>query len=265
MNLHHILFVSVLLAAPATAIAQIDSAQPTQTVAGSADMAQCAQAQAVVTSEIEAARARLEMARQTNSPAAMRAAVDALDGVLRAVRARLTPCTQMSASAAGPMAGHVMANSAPSPATAAAAPKQAAPPAGQSMATMPGHNMATMPAPNAQKPTAAPPRAAAPTGQKQAAPPAGQSMAHMPGHTSANMPAAAAQKPSTAPTAAEAPAGHEITTAANPAARLADLMCQPPVEPKTAPRATYKGKAYYFCSTADRDLFLKAPAEYLQR
>jgi YHS domain-containing protein len=56
-----------------------------------------------------------------------------------------------------------------------------------------------------------------------------------------------------------------MTTAANPAARLADLMCQPAIDPKTAPRATYMGKAYYFCSAADRNLFLKSPARYLQR
>jgi YHS domain-containing protein len=56
-----------------------------------------------------------------------------------------------------------------------------------------------------------------------------------------------------------------MTTPENPAARLGDLTCQPRVDPDTAPRATYMGKAYYFCTAADRDLFLKAPAKYLQR
>jgi YHS domain-containing protein len=42
-------------------------------------------------------------------------------------------------------------------------------------------------------------------------------------------------------------------------------MCQPQVDPETVPRATYLGKAYYFCTAADRDLFLKAPAKSLQR
>ena len=55
-----------------------------------------------------------------------------------------------------------------------------------------------------------------------------------------------------------------MTTPENPAARLADLMCQPQVDANTAPRATYMGKAYYFCTVAHRDLFLKAPAKYLQ-
>lgn len=59
--------------------------------------------------------------------------------------------------------------------------------------------------------------------------------------------------------------GPAMTTSENPAARLADLTCQPQVDPDTAPRATYLGKAYYFCTAADRDLFQKAPAKYLQR
>jgi YHS domain-containing protein len=55
-----------------------------------------------------------------------------------------------------------------------------------------------------------------------------------------------------------------MTTPDNPAARLVDLTCRPRVDPDTAPRATYLGKAYYFCTTADRDLFLKSPAKYLE-
>ena len=62
----------------------------------------------------------------------------------------------------------------------------------------------------------------------------------------------------------EAAAPQARTTPDNPAARLADLTGQPPVDPDTAPRATYLGKAYYFCTAADRDLFLKAPGQYLQ-
>ena len=32
-----------------------------------------------------------------------------------------------------------------------------------------------------------------------------------------------------------------------------------------APKATYQRKVYYFCSTADRDAFLKDPAAYLKK
>jgi YHS domain-containing protein len=86
-------------------------------------------------------------------------------------------------------------------------------------------------------------------------------------HAGHVMPAApqAPAAPPPAPAAADADAVHAMTTAENPAARLADLTCQPHVDPDTAPRATYLGKAYYFCTAADRNLFLKAPAKYLQR
>jgi YHS domain-containing protein len=66
------------------------------------------------------------------------------------------------------------------------------------------------------------------------------------------------------PAPASAAAEQAITTPDNPAARLADLTCRPRVDPDTAPRATYLGKAYYFCTIADRDVFLKAPAKYLE-
>ena len=238
MKLHHLLLGLALAAAPSTATAQGGAPQPPQAAGGAAGFAQCAQAHAVVTPELEAARARLEMARQTNSAAAMRAAIDALDAVLRNVSLQLAPCGELSAVMTGPMAGHVMPGSSPTaaPPPAAEPAKQAAP-AGPTLTTTPGHNMAATPAPGARKPAASPPRAETPATSKKEA----------------------------APAAADAHAGHAMTTAANPAARLADLMCQPEVDPKTAPRATYQGKAYYFCSTVDRDLFLKSPAKYLQR
>jgi len=88
-----------------------------------------------------------------------------------------------------------------------------------------------------------------------AAKPAAAADAHA-GHVMPETPA-----PANAP---EASSTQAMTTPDNPAARLADLTCRPRVDPDTAPRATYLGKAYYFCTTADRDLFLKSPAKYLE-
>ena len=84
-----------------------------------AEAVQCAHAQPAITSTIEAAMARLETARQANSPAQMRAAIDDLQSALRDVRAQLAPCVAMSTAAASPPAadphaGHTMPMVAPS-------------------------------------------------------------------------------------------------------------------------------------------------------
>lgn len=107
--------------------------------------------------------------------------------------------------------------------------------------------------------------AASAVGSRTASPAAASPAAADPhvGHVIPAAPQAPAATPQ-ALTVADAHAGHAITTVENPAVRLADLMCQPQVDPDTAPRATYMGKAYYFCTAGDRDLFLKAPAKYLQ-
>lgn len=94
-----------------------------------------------------------------------------------------------------------------------------------------------------------------PAAKPAAAKPAAAADAHG-GHVQSETPA-----PANAPEAAT----EAMTTPDNPAARLADLTCRPRVDPDTAPRATYLGKAYYFCTTADRDLFLKSPAKHLQQ
>lgn len=49
-----------------------------------------------------------------------------------------------------------------------------------------------------------------------------------------------------------------------PAERVMDPAC-PTADTKTAPKATYERKVYYFCSTQDRDDFLKDPAAYLKK
>ena len=73
---------------------------------GAATLARCAQAQPEITITIDAAAARLEAARQTNSPAAMRAAIDDVQAALRDVRIRLAPCAALAP--ADPHAGHAM-------------------------------------------------------------------------------------------------------------------------------------------------------------
>lgn len=170
--------------------------------ASQAAVAECAQAQPQVLRTLEGANQRLEAARQGNSPAAMRTAVDDLQGALRQLRTLLGACAGMQAGSTADMpAGHVM-------------------PGGQPMPTPPGATD-----PHAGHVMPAPPQASA----------------------------------------AATPEVQAMTTVENPAARLSDLSCQPQVDRDTAPRATHLGQAYYFCTAADRDLFLKTPAKYLQR
>jgi YHS domain-containing protein len=126
---------------------QDDQLAPGQSQA-SAESLQCAHAQPLITQTIEAAMARLETARQANSPAQMRAAIDDLQGALRDVRAQLTPCAAMQT----PTAGHTMPNvrapsgapgmpamspGRPQPAPGAVAPAATDPHAGHAMTTTP--------------------------------------------------------------------------------------------------------------------------------
>jgi len=68
----------------------------------SAESAQCARAQPVVARTVDAAMARLETARQANSPSQLRAAIEDLQGALRDVRAQLAPCAAMQQAAGAP-------------------------------------------------------------------------------------------------------------------------------------------------------------------
>ena len=107
---------------PGTAVAQHDAHQPGAAPA-SAEMAQCARVQPVVDSIIAAATARLESARQSNSPSEMRAAVDHLEGALRDIRTQLASCAAPPGATppavSDPHAGHAMP---PAPATPSKAP-----------------------------------------------------------------------------------------------------------------------------------------------
>jgi YHS domain-containing protein len=87
-------------------VAQHDAHQ-TGAAQGCAAMAPCAQVQPVVDNIISASMVRLESARQSNSGAEMRAAVDNLEGALRDIRTRLSVCTGVAA-AADPGAGPTM-------------------------------------------------------------------------------------------------------------------------------------------------------------
>jgi YHS domain-containing protein len=44
-----------------------------------------------------------------------------------------------------------------------------------------------------------------------------------------------------------------------------DPACAATIDLTSAPKATYQRKTYYFCSTADRDEFIKNPAAYLKK
>jgi hypothetical protein len=98
----------VLAIGAGTAAAQHEGHQPAgQQPSPQQNVAACAQAQLTIQRALDAANARLETARQANDPAAMRAAVDDLQGMLRDVRAQLEPCAAMQPTA-DPHAGHRM-------------------------------------------------------------------------------------------------------------------------------------------------------------
>jgi YHS domain-containing protein len=46
---------------------------------------------------------------------------------------------------------------------------------------------------------------------------------------------------------------------------MKDPVCGMEVETKSAEKATYQGKIYYFCSKADKEKFLADPGKYLKR
>jgi YHS domain-containing protein len=73
--------------------------------------------------------------------------------------------------------------------------------------------------------------------------------------------------PATAP-AAPAPAAPAENAPRLPVAaleRVVDPRCAATIDMTNAPRAQHEGKVYYFCSTEDRDAFVKDPAAYLNR
>lgn len=221
----------------------------------SAEASLCGQAQPTVARILEAANARLELARQNNSPAAMRAAVDDLQGALRDLRAQLAPCAAIPAQ--DPHAGHSMSTAPAAPATSSGTP--------------PASDPSTAPAPAGATPGAKPQAGADPHAGHTAAPPAAP-----PARATAARPRAAA--PAEKPTAAstDAHAGHvtgspsaQPPTAGTAASRTSqtpssavDPVCGLKVDPNSAPQASYRGQTYYFCSEQHRQLFMKDSAKY---
>ena len=91
--------------------------------------------------------ARLETARQANSPAQMRAAIDDLQGALRDVRVQLAPCAAMSTATEGratttPPGATASPSNMPAMKPAAASPPAADPHAGHTMSMAPSKEMA---------------------------------------------------------------------------------------------------------------------------
>lgn len=247
----------------------------------------CIEAQRQVSVLADQANAGIEMARQTNSLRDMRAAVADLQAALVEIRTRASQCAPLEEAAppadphaghtmstsetttpeaADPHAGHVMPGALQTPAPARATPQapaapQAAPgrPAASTPAAPDPHAGHVMPgAPQTATPTratpprtpqpqaAAPPQATTRAGAKPPAAAAGQDMANTPRHNMANMSTGASSPETTL----------DLPT------RPQDLACATKVDPRTAPRAAYAGKTYYFCSAVERDRFVKAPAAY---
>lgn len=105
---------AALALVPAVASAQHEGHQaPGQPApaqgANPAQVAACVESQQQTSALVDAANARLEMARQTNQPSAMRSALADLQTTLSTIRIQLATCTQLQ-TAAGMPPGHNMAN-----------------------------------------------------------------------------------------------------------------------------------------------------------
>ncbi len=48
-------------------------------------------------------------------------------------------------------------------------------------------------------------------------------------------------------------------------AKAVDPVCGMAVDPKTAEKAVYKGKTYYFCARSERQEFEKNPEKYVSK
>jgi YHS domain-containing protein len=249
----------------------------TAQAAATMGVAECAQAQPQLMQTLDAANMRLEAARQNNSPAAMRAAMDDLQGALGSLRAQLAPCAALQAAApADPHAGHAMpvaGNLAliKDPGCTATVNSETAPRAehaGQNYYFCSERDrqlFVTDPVNYLQSPTVGQtvPAVRTPTrpsaGSRPAAP---RAPAAADPHAGMVMPGAA--RP-TAP-AGTSGAGHTATALSSgrmPVIAMADLKCQSRPDPRTTPRMLYGGRMYYFCSVAERAEFAKSPEKYV--
>jgi YHS domain-containing protein len=81
--------------------------------------------------------------------------------------------------------------------------------------------------------------------------------------TPAPPPASVPSRRAAEPEAAAAPA-RDPKLPVMPAERVIDPACAATIDLTTAPRASYQGKVYYFCSPGDRDNFVKDPQAHLK-
>ena len=251
-------------ALPAWAQLEIHATPGRQAAASPEQLTACVQSQRQVMALVDAGHQRLELARQTNDAAAMRAAFDEFQATLSSIKAQLASCAEVvaAAPAAGPHAGHAMPTA---PDGRGAAP---GPPA-----MRPG---STTSAPGAA--AAAPsPREASPTAPSTADPHAGHTMPGARLGSPAQPATRPAQRPSATPEAkpaspaADPHAGPGTPTssssAAKPAATPPDLVEDPvskaKVDPQTSLRVLHRGKMYYFRSDTERQEFMRNPEKYV--
>lgn len=131
MRMTHALSAAVIVTAMAMpTVVRAAQQPPVHNMAGmgqpasQAAVAECAQAQPRLLQTIDATDMRLEAARQSNSPSAMRAAMDDLQGALGSLRAQLAVCAALQTAApADPHAGHVMPGAPQTAAPARATPQ----------------------------------------------------------------------------------------------------------------------------------------------
>jgi YHS domain-containing protein len=255
MKTHSLRLAIVLMSAfvPGVAIAQHET-HPAGAPQASPEMAQCARVQPAVDNIIAAAMARLESARQSNSAAGMRAAVDDLQGVLRDIRTQLSPCAAAAVAAADPDAGHtmpVMRQPSGAPAPANQTPAGAADPhAGHAMPATPGTPI------NAPTPKPSP-------SQSATDPHAGHVMpAASPAPKSSPKLKPAPGKPATQVTA-DPHAGHG--SGPQQSEKQMDPVNGLMVDPSTAKKTTYQSQIYYFSSEKTLEEFLENPAKFAKK
>ena len=245
MNTHSLRLAMAFAAAfvPGIALAQHEAHQAGAGQA-SPEMGQCARVQPVVDNIIAASMARLELARQSNNPAEMRAAVDRLEAALRDIRTQLAPCSAV-AVVADPPAGHTMPSMPQSPdAPAATAPMDhSRMPMGGAPAARPGTAAGTKPA-----------RPAAPTDHSKM--PMGGTPAAKPGAATGAKPAG----PMAPMDHSKMPAGGE----AKPG-KVMDPVNGLMVDAATALKTMYQGQTYYFSSEQTRKEFSENPAKFAKK
>ena len=263
MNTMNLTIGLVLVAATAAPIAAINPQQTATPTTASAEVTQCAQAQMVVDRLLAGAMARMETARQANTAADLRAAIDSLQNTLRDVRAQLASCSAAQAAGNAQMDHSKMSMGTAPAAAAAPAPATSAGPAAS--APMDHSKMPMGPTP--AKPVTA--GTAKAPGAKPAVSPASMDHSKMPmGNAPAAKPAPGIKSAPGAKPAPSAPMDHSkmaMAATADTSTQATDPVCGLKVDPAMAPHANHEGKSYSFCSEQHRELFQKNPAKYLPK